>query len=449
MNKNRKNWLHLDFKGALPSVDKFKEFFRFWKECGYNGVVLEYDDRIPWRCWPEVTNHRYNMVELEELHAELRRLQLEIVPLIQTHGHLEWLLKLPAYQHWRENGAGSEICPSNLEIRQKLKKWIDEVVQIHPDIRYLHLGGDETFYLGSCPKCNKIPKMELYLSHISELCDYVSRKGIKPLIWADMFISENRMELSAQLPEETILVDWNYHGSPPYDSTEKLLTGKHEVMGASGVMVSWWEQSYRLESNLQNRINNVSGWFRYGDRRQIGIIHTTWTRVASLWHIFGPWHGAIPAFIAGGNPEVWEKHPWSNFIKDLSPIMERDIPWELEKAAQEILLLPAANTMEAESLRWWNLALRYQMIQKQFLIDSSTRKCLDRAAEFLGRDEAMYYKNCIAPFDKLSETLQEWESEAHQFWQSNTLSNEKEFFATHSNILSDEIKTYRNKAQIL
>ena len=40
MNGKRKNnWLHLDLKGAIPSVGKLLEQLEFWKDCGYDGIV--------------------------------------------------------------------------------------------------------------------------------------------------------------------------------------------------------------------------------------------------------------------------------------------------------------------------------------------------------------------------------------------------------------------------
>ncbi len=441
----RHNWLHLDLKGAIPKVHRLIDMLGYCRNCGYNGIVLEYDDRIPWRSWPEVRNGGYSMAEQAELLAAARKLELEVVPLIQIHGHLEWLLKHPEYHDWRENGVGSEICPLHPEVPARLEKWIDEVVELHPQSRFIHLGADETLYLGTCPKCSRLDKMEIYLNHVSKMCRYALGKGLTPLIWADMFWSEKCPDLADSLPEGTILVDWRYEGVPPFESTTILRRGKHPVMGASGIMTGWWEHCYRVQADPQSRVENVSGWFRYADDNELGLIHTTWTRGASLWNIYGPWHGHLPAFIAGGNPARWERHPWCGFTRNLTGIIDRDIPDELEKTAAETLKLPAFDDAERECLRWWNLALRYQAIQKSVQIHRSTRNCLDRVAEFVGRDETMYRRNCITPFSGLQDKLEAWEQEARRFWTDNELSNENEFFATHSEIMKDEINLYRRE----
>ncbi len=442
-----KNWLHLDLKGAIPSLDKMLPQLEFWKTCGYDGIVWEYDDRIPWKSWPGTWRGGYTSMEHRKLMHACGQLGLQVIPLIQTLGHLEWLLKHDAYRHLRENDSVSELCPLHPDVRKLLKRWIDEVVSLHPESRFLHLGGDETMHLGTCPKCAVHDKMRLYTDHMSELCAYASAKGLRPLIWADVFLRENRMELASALPKETIPVDWHYDGVPPYPSTAALRRSGLTVMGASGVMCGWWEHCYQVQSAPGPRIRNAAGWYRWAAKHHSGVIHTTWTRGSSLWNIYGPWHGAFPAFLAGGNPERWKCHPWNRFFGKLTRIMERENPVELAEAAAGILELPAGNAVEYEARRWWNLALRYQRMRKLFLIHSSTIDCLEQVGKFVGRDEAMLENSGRAPLDALLPELEQWEHEAEAFWLDNGLSDWKEFRETHSRILKNDIQVCLSKKE--
>ena len=435
----KNNWLHLDLKGAIPNPEKMRELLHFWKECGYDGVVLEYDDRIPWKAWPGTWRGGYTLEEQQDLVRTCADLGLEVIPLIQVIGHLEWLLKHEEWRDWRENGSGNEICPLHPEALPRLKQWIDEVVELHPGIRFLHLGADETWNLGTCGKCRKHDPMKLYQEHVSELCRHALEKGCRPLIWADMFWNEKRLDLVPQLPEGTIPVDWQYNGIPPYESTEKLMQCGREIMGASGAMIGWWEHCFQVQSEPSSRIRNVTGWYKWAAEHGTGVIHTTWTRGASLWNIYGPWHGAYPAFVAGGDPARWESHPWRTFMEELSDIMLRNQVPELQKAAEELPTLPAASPLEKEVLRWLNLAVRYQALQQEFLIHRATRRTLTRVSDFVGRDDGMFRKNCVEPFRTLLPKADEWEKEARSFWQDNGLSDAEEFMATHIQLLREDI----------
>ena len=113
-----------------------------------DGIVWEYDDRIPWQSWPGTWRGGYTIQEQRRLMDACRKLELETVPLIQIQGHLEWLLKHERYSGWRENGVSNELCPLHPEVLPRLKKWIDEITTLHPGSRFLHLGEDETWYMG-------------------------------------------------------------------------------------------------------------------------------------------------------------------------------------------------------------------------------------------------------------------------------------------------------------
>lgn len=439
-----KNWLHLDWKGAIPGKRKLLESLTYWKQIGFTGVVLEYDDRIPWQTWPGTWRKGYTAEEYQEILAHCRELKLEVVPLIQIQGHLEWLLKQEQYAALRENGQVSELCPLHPEVRGRLKQWINEVASKNPDSRCIHLGGDETWHLAECPLCRKKAeqdprgKLGVYLDHVSEMCRHAVSKGLRPLIWADMFPREKRMDLAALLPPETVLVDWQYDSEPPYPTTAELLAeGGHEIFGASGVMIGWWEHCYRIQSDPLSRIRNTSSWTRWAEQNCAGVLHTTWTRGASLWNIYGCWHGQLPAMIAGASPEAWETHPWKNAMEEISAIILRDLPTELSKGIGILEGLNAENPMEESCLDWLKLALRYQSIEKELHIADSTRRTLDKVSGFVGRDPDCYEKNCIRPYSDLLSKLETLEQDMHRFWTVNDLSDEAEFLATHTQILRE------------
>lgn len=43
----RRNWLHLDLKGAIPSCDELLRWLAYFAGLGFNGIVWEYEDRLP------------------------------------------------------------------------------------------------------------------------------------------------------------------------------------------------------------------------------------------------------------------------------------------------------------------------------------------------------------------------------------------------------------------
>ena len=114
------NWIHLDLKGAVPSFEALMNQLQYIRDYGYTGIIFEYEDRLKWKNWPELARQPFSRNEHRKLLEYCHDLGLETVPLIQTLGHLEWILKHEEYCHLRENNSVSELCPSVSGVREKL-----------------------------------------------------------------------------------------------------------------------------------------------------------------------------------------------------------------------------------------------------------------------------------------------------------------------------------------
>ena len=356
------NYLHLDLKGIIPRFERLLEWLDWFAACGFTGIVWEYEDRLDWESWPGLFRPGYTSAQWARIWKKCRELNLEVVPLVQTHGHLEWLLKHDRYAGWRENGCWNEICPRNAEAVAAIQAWLGEVRRLHPDSRYIHIGGDETWNLASCAECRHAAeggdgKLDLYLSHVSAMATHVIRAGARPIVWGDMFWREGKPELAARLPPETILVDWQYSGAGPWPTTAQLAATGLEVWGASAVSCSF--DASALASSLAPRVANVEGWNRLAASGQVAaVIHTTWGRSRSLLPPYGPWERSLPGFLAAGSRGLWANAP-------LRPWAERlDAALQAPEAPSQALLdewaaarLP--DPFDQGALAWWGLSLRH------------------------------------------------------------------------------------------
>ncbi|VDP19538.1 unnamed protein product [Heligmosomoides polygyrus] len=80
--------VHLDLKGAPPIVPVYEWLFPLLKSLGVKGVLMEYEDMFPYS---------------GELAKIASANNLEIIPLVQTFGHMEFILKYSHFAHLREN----------------------------------------------------------------------------------------------------------------------------------------------------------------------------------------------------------------------------------------------------------------------------------------------------------------------------------------------------------
>lgn len=126
--------VHLDFKGAPPSLAYLKEIFPLIKKAGGNSLLIEYEDMFPY--WGKIVNasalNAFTVNQIQELLSAAKAHQLEVIPLVQTFGHLEHVLKLEEFVPLREvQNNPLSLCPSKQESFELVKTMIDQVMTLH------------------------------------------------------------------------------------------------------------------------------------------------------------------------------------------------------------------------------------------------------------------------------------------------------------------------------
>lgn len=197
-----------------------------------NTVLIEYGDRFPYKKHPlVVSSNILSRKEIRKLLSLARENYIEVIPLLQSFGHLDYVLDVPEYSHLNEGEkeGGRQICPSNPESFNLFIEMAEEIIDTHPDIRYFHIGGDETRYLGYCPSCKErekvIGKGGIYIEHINRVCKWIKQKGLIPILWDDMLCTFP--DTIQKLEKETIIMYWDYWATE--NKTPLLLARKFET----------------------------------------------------------------------------------------------------------------------------------------------------------------------------------------------------------------------------
>lgn len=197
-----------------------KEWLKRLAGLGYNAILWEVENNIRWETCPEcVAPEAFTKEEFKDILAAGRSLGLEPIPLLQTIGHCEYVLKTGKYQRLAELPERiDQYCPQNPEVVTFLQRWIDEYLEVFGDVRYFHLGADEAYALGECPRCRayaeKHSLSELYIDHVNAVSQPLADKGIQPAIWGDMIL--HHPEALVRLSRKVVVFDWlydRYHGS--------------------------------------------------------------------------------------------------------------------------------------------------------------------------------------------------------------------------------------------
>lgn len=202
-----KRIVHLDLKGAAPNMKYIRTLIPFFKKLGATGLLVEYEDMFPYEgelSEIPAKNH-YTKDNINEIVKLAKDNELSIIPLIQTFGHMEFLLKVEKYKALRElESQPFTISPALDSSYAMINSIIKQVVDMHPDSEHIHIGCDEVFHLGKpdgmSTKTFKDKKpSDIFLQHVITVARNVKSKfNKKPIMWDDMLrkISVEALQVS-------------------------------------------------------------------------------------------------------------------------------------------------------------------------------------------------------------------------------------------------------------
>ncbi len=284
--------VHLDLKGTPPTPQRMLELLDLFAALRYTAVLFEWEDTYPWtvderfRC-----ETAYSDDDVRAFRARARALNLEFIPLVQCLGHMETPLARAGYEPLREApGSAQVLNPLAPGATQLIADMIDDLLRLTPDVKHLHLGGDEAWTFGTHPDTHayveKHGKGALYLQHVGPLLDRLNARGIRPILWHDMMLPWDDESVRA-LAQRADLCVWGYHGTPQATGGHHAV--KHiERFRSLGVPL-WGGTAYKGASGpnvdlpkLALHEENALGWALAAREYDMkGVIATAWSRYST------------------------------------------------------------------------------------------------------------------------------------------------------------------------
>ncbi|XP_064633784.1 hexosaminidase D-like [Lineus longissimus] len=184
--------VHLDLKGAPPKISYYEKLFPLLHQLGATGLLVEYEDMFPYSGELEVLacKDAYRKDEIEKFKSLAETNNLLVMPLVQTFGHFEFVLKHDKFRHLREvPNYPMALCPALEESFKLVCDMIGQVVELHPGLPWFHIGADEVFHMGVCDKCKSKKLHDIYLVYIKKLALHLRKQypGMRPVMWDDVY----------------------------------------------------------------------------------------------------------------------------------------------------------------------------------------------------------------------------------------------------------------------
>ncbi|XP_047656433.1 beta-N-acetylhexosaminidase isoform X2 [Tachysurus fulvidraco] len=294
------NVVHLDLKGAAPKVTYFQKLFPLISSLGANGILMEYEDMFPYEGKLDILRSPFSYSEddIEEIKSLANLYNLELIPLVQVFGHLEFVLKHGQFFDLREvYDFPNSLNPLHPESLQLIEEMLTQVLMKHPETKWFHIGADEVYSLGESEhsknwmKQNNRSEGNLFLNHVTKVCHFLTElcPGIKPIFWEDMLRKlDPDLIIESGLPSIASPVIWNYGAEINLSQIGQLLSNYQKAgfqnvwfasafKGASGVDQRWTPLNLHLQNHL-SWIKVMASMSKYPSIKLDGIALTGWQR---------------------------------------------------------------------------------------------------------------------------------------------------------------------------
>ncbi|MDD3928100.1 MAG: beta-N-acetylhexosaminidase [bacterium] len=236
-------------RNAVMTVDTAKALICRCALMGINTLMLYMEDtyEVPGEPFFGYLRGRYTYDELKELDDYAYALGMEIIPCIQTLGHLEQILQWPAYADYMDtNGV---ILAGEARTYALLEKMITAATVPFRSKR-IHIGMDEAHGIGSGKykelhgERRPFDILNEHLVRVKGICD---KLGLQPMIWSDMYFrlgsrtnnyydkeSVIPADVASAIPAGVDLVYWDYYHTDKDFYMDWI--DRHRAMGKEPVM---------------------------------------------------------------------------------------------------------------------------------------------------------------------------------------------------------------------
>lgn len=196
-------------RNGVMTPKAVKEFLRRGALMGLNMVMLYTEDtyEVPGEPFFGYLRGRYTHDELKALDDYADALGVEMVPCIQTLGHLEQILQWPAYEDLRD--VPGVLMAEDARVYALLEKMISAASAPFRTKR-IHIGMDEAHGVGTGrykEKFGEKPPFDVLNIHLDRVRAICEAKSLRPMIWSDMYFRLGS-KTNDYYDKETVIPQW-------------------------------------------------------------------------------------------------------------------------------------------------------------------------------------------------------------------------------------------------
>ncbi len=308
---------------------------RFDSQPKVNEAFLEAVEKSRSGQWPEFPHYQVGSgtvlekADIREFLDYIRSFGIEPIPEIQSLGHVQYITQAyPEIAEREDKDYNAEIdfrgedfrpagfyahcyCPSNEKSYDILFDIMDEIIDVFQPKGYVHMGHDEVYQIGICPKCAGKDPADLYAQDIRRIHGHLAEKGLKMMIWADMLqpcTVYRTPPAIDRIPTDIVMLDFIWYFHFDKDLEDNLLNKGFRV--AAGNLYSSHYPRYESRMAKPGMLGGeISTWVGTNEKelQQEGKFFDFFLTAHMLWNADSYHHchsRALDAMISARMPQL-------------------------------------------------------------------------------------------------------------------------------------------------
>ena len=327
-----------DLARQVERPDFLKKLLPRYAAWGYQELYLHLEDAVHYPSLPGVgRDDAWSWQELGELVLHAARHGIRVVPIANLLGHTQYLIKHPEWRDLNERRDArdrpleyGQICPLHPRTAEVAERLLRDLAT-YCTAGKVHVGLDESFHLGQCPRCREeVARLGLgghFAGHVQRLHALGGRLGLQLGLWADMlYFTPEAIPL---LPAGITAYDWYYYPFARKPRVELFNFAERDLRPAlkkQGIAYYGCPMNgaFRHEPLpvFGDRIGNLRSWWqRCAAVKAAGFLVTSWeasrlaletttvvdAAAATLW--LEPWPDDATTLLARGLERVFPGKP--------------------------------------------------------------------------------------------------------------------------------------------
>ena len=207
VDRFNRRWFMLDIaRNQTFSREEITVILDSLKNLGFNGIGMYLECAFEFKNYPGVVREKVMTYDDAKWFVnECRNRDLYTFPMTNVAGHMNHFYGFEKNREFFLDDVAFQLDFENEKAKDFVMGYVKEYIDAF-GADMINIGGDEVNLKDDEQKV-------AYAKYIGEICDEVSKLGVTPAIWGDMFFANP--ELCRYINKDTVVFDWWYYGHRP------------------------------------------------------------------------------------------------------------------------------------------------------------------------------------------------------------------------------------------